>query len=103
MPSTATHIGSSDAHFRITHPYHPLKGQEFELLTHKHTWGEHRVYYHDQDGHLRSLPAHWTDAVPQDPFTMISAGRSCFHMDGLLALVLLLQGLEKMSVKEIMP
>jgi hypothetical protein len=35
---------------------------------------------------LVSLPAEWTDAVPVDPFVVVSAGRSPFHVEGLLEL-----------------
>jgi hypothetical protein len=33
-----------------------------------------------------SLPAEWTDAVAADPFVVVSAGRSPFHVAGLLEL-----------------
>jgi hypothetical protein len=43
-PSTAG--DSSDGRrFRITHPFHPLNGQEYELVGFAHTWGEHRVFF----------------------------------------------------------
>ncbi|MCO5172375.1 MAG: Y4bD/Y4pK family protein, partial [Planctomycetes bacterium] len=73
--------------FRITHPFHPAVGRDFELVAHKHTWGEHRVYFLDSEGKLRSLPASWTSAVDPDPFLVVSAGRALFRFEDLLRLV----------------
>jgi hypothetical protein len=49
-------------------------------------WGEHRVYYHDQEGHLCSIPASWTTLAALDPFVAVAAGRSLFRVADLLAL-----------------
>jgi Family of unknown function (DUF5372) len=38
----------------------------FELVVYRHNWGEDRVYFHDQDGKLASVPASWTDFVAED-------------------------------------
>ena len=34
------------------------------------------MFYRDSGGELGSLPANWTDVVPDDPFVVVSAGRS---------------------------
>lgn len=60
---------------------------------HLSTEGEARVYFHDAAGALMHLPAHWTDAVPADPFVVISAGRACVRLDDLRLLRALLDGL----------
>jgi hypothetical protein len=39
------------------------------------------------------LPAHWTDAVPADPFVVMSAGRAYVRLDDLRHLRALLDGL----------
>ncbi|MBI4307910.1 MAG: hypothetical protein HY684_03810 [Chloroflexi bacterium] len=75
----------------MVHPFHPLHGRQFELLCYKHTWGEHRVFFRDEEGHLRFLPASWTDAGPPDPFVVIATGRAFCRMEDLLALVLLVR------------
>jgi hypothetical protein len=49
-------------------------------------WGEDRVFIYDTEGRLKSFPASVTDVVPVDAFTHISAGRSAFRVDDLLAL-----------------
>jgi len=77
---------------RVTHPFHPLAGGEFEFVKRRRNWRADRVYFFD-GGELVSLPAEWTDAVPADPFVVVSSGRAPFHVDGLLELSELVAGL----------
>jgi hypothetical protein len=70
---------------RVTHPFHPLYGREFELVVCRQNWGEDRVHLHDENGQLFSLPAGWTDAAAADPFVVIADGRCPFTTGGLLA------------------
>ncbi len=74
----------------MTHPFHPLLGKSFELLTHRKTWGEDRVFFYDR-GRLRALPASWTDVLPPPPFVAIAAGRAHFRPDDLLRLAELVE------------
>ncbi len=39
------------------------------------------------DGTLHSIPVGWTDLAPVDPYVVISAGRSRFRVEDLVALV----------------
>lgn len=71
---------------RVTHPFHPLSGQEFEFVKRRRNWRADRVYFFDAAGELASLPAEWTDVVAEDPFVVVAAGRSPFHIAGLLEL-----------------
>jgi hypothetical protein len=70
---------------RVTHPFHPLCGQDFEFVEHKLNWGEDRVWLRGEDRGLFSMPAGWTDVAVPDPFTVIADGRCPFTADGLLA------------------
>ena len=70
----------------MTHPFHPLSGQEFEFVKRRRNWRLDRVYFYDDTAELASLPAEWTDVVAADPFVVVAAGRSPFHVAGLLAL-----------------
>jgi hypothetical protein len=81
--------------FRITHPFHPLLGREFTLLTYRHNWGEHRVYFHDDEGRLVALPAAWTSVLPPDPYVAIAAGCAAFRVPDLLELARLLASLRQ--------
>jgi Family of unknown function (DUF5372) len=79
-------VGTTAGRFRITHPFHPLRGAEYELVTRKLTWGEDRVFDYDSSGKLRSLLTNVTDVVSKDAFDRISAGRSAFRVDDLVDL-----------------
>ena len=56
------------------------------MVVYRHNWGEDRVYFHDRQGTLCSLPASWTNAIPPDPFVAIAAGRCHFRYEDLLRL-----------------
>lgn len=70
---------------RVTHPFHPLVGRDFEFIAYCQNWGEDRVHLHDENVQLFSLPGAWTDVVAADPFVVVAAGRCAFAADGLLA------------------
>ncbi len=76
---------------RVTHPFHPLAGREFDLVVRKKNWAEDRVFFFGDDGQLRSLPAGWTDIDPDDPFVLVARGRSALRVDDLLALADLIE------------
>jgi YD repeat-containing protein len=79
-------VGNPAGRFRITHPFHPLCGADYELVTRRLNWGEDRVFYYDADGNLKSLRANVTDVPEVDAFNRTSAGRSAFRLDDLLEL-----------------
>ena len=79
---------------RVTHPFHPLAGQEFDFAFRRSNWGEDRVFVFTEDGGVRGFPAGWTDAVSADPFVAVAAGRSAFRVQDLLALAGLLERLQ---------
>jgi hypothetical protein len=70
----------------------------FSLVTYRQNWGDARVYYHDDSGRLRSIPAGWTDVVSSDPFVVVSAGRSWFRVEELVVLASLVEALLRDSV-----
>ena len=63
------------------------------MLTVRQTWGEDRVYFYDEHGVLKALPAGWTDAGTPDPFVVLAAGRAYFRPEDLMALSQLLERL----------
>ncbi|MDQ6726249.1 MAG: Y4bD/Y4pK family protein [Actinomycetota bacterium] len=63
-----------------------MAGQEFEFVKRRKNWRADRVYLIDASGELVSLPAEWTDVVAPDIFVVVSAGRSPFHIAGLVEL-----------------
>ena len=54
-----------------------------ELAARGREWGEDRVYYRDQAGRVRFMPARWTSVAPPDPFVLAAAGRAYFRLEDL--------------------
>jgi len=79
--------------FQVTHPFHPLNGREFALVTVRQNWSEDRVYFHNDDGRLISVPTAWTSIGAADPFVVVSAGRSPFRAQDLLELAELIEAM----------
>jgi hypothetical protein len=79
----------------VTHPFHPLYGQQFEILSYRHNWGEYRVTFYDTPGHVRGLPAAWTSLAPSDPSVVLAAGRAAFRVTDLLQLSQLIGRVEE--------
>jgi len=78
--STTPHYTDGELIFTVTHPFHPLSGQQFPLVAQRLAWGEPRVFFHDiATGHLRSLPTAWTNLAPPDPFVVRAAGRAIWR------------------------
>jgi hypothetical protein len=70
----------------VTHPFHPLFGQELEFIERRQCWRGDWVYFFDARGRRQCIPAEWTDVVPDDPFVVLAAGRCPFRTEDLLAL-----------------
>lgn len=80
--------------FRITHPFHPRRGEEIELLAYRRGFGYEVAEGRDASGALISVPLAFTDAaLEEDPFLAVSAGRAFFRGEDLLRLAELLSGL----------
>ncbi len=82
----------------MTHRFHPLSGRSFEFVNRRKNWQSDRwqsdrVYFFDDAGELACLPVEWTDVVPEDPFVVVSAGRSPFRTADLLELAELIREL----------
>jgi Family of unknown function (DUF5372) len=84
--------------FRVTHPFHPWCGRQFEVFNYRHNWGEYRVWFFDEQDELRSLPATWTDVIAPDLAVTLGAGRVSLRAADLLRLARLLQDLDRASV-----
>ena len=91
--STAVDTTDATGCFRITHPFHPYTGRKFSVVARRHNWSEDRVYFHDDDKKLRSVPSQWTSLVSEDPVLVVGAGRASLSVAELLALAALLKEL----------
>lgn len=84
-PSDETH------EFTVTHPFHPLHGRSFLILSRRNAWGDPRVQFVDPDTEqVSSLPVAWTDLGAVEPFVELAAGRALLRPADLLLLSALL-------------
>jgi hypothetical protein len=87
-PTTTPNSLDDGLIFTVTHPFHPLTGQQFPLLAQRFAWGEPRVFFADPaTGQVRSLPQAWTNLAAPDPFVQLAAGRAILRLVDLQALV----------------
>lgn len=77
----------------IAHPFHPLNGQAFEVISRGPHWGEDRVIFRAADGTLPSIATSMTDMAQVDAFRRIAVGRAAFRTVDLLDLAALLMRL----------
>ena len=81
--------------FRITHPFHPLSGCEFEVLACKEYSGEQRICFFDKKGRQCEIPLSWTDRGSEDPVLILASGKSWFRPADLVELARLVEGLRR--------
>ena len=93
-PTTPNYEGGAKQ-FRVTHPFHPLFGQQFELASIHRSGGGWRVFFADATERLISISAALTDLSAPDPFVVQAAGRSYFRVPELLEPVRLIAGLRE--------
>jgi hypothetical protein len=91
MARIARREASAAQVFTITHPFHPLRGQTFDVVSVLNNWGGDRVGFTGADGCWRSLPVEWTDAITPELVVTLGAGRAHFRADFLRRLRVLLE------------
>ncbi len=79
----------------MTHPFHPLYGQQFEILSYRPCWGEYRVTFYETPERVRTLPAAWTSLAPPDPSVILAAGQAAFRVGDLLELARFIRQMEE--------
>ncbi|HIG28594.1 MAG TPA: hypothetical protein EYQ50_12665 [Verrucomicrobiales bacterium] len=86
--------------FKITHPFHPLKGKVLEIVTYRRNWDEDRIYFYERKNELVSVSASWTDILAPDPFVSVASGRALFRTGELKRLVALINELDQPLVDQ---
>jgi Family of unknown function (DUF5372) len=92
--STTADRNHSKQTFSVTHPFHPLYLQEFDLVVRRYNWGEDRAYYHDAQNDLQSILTRYTSLKAKDPFVCIAQDRAFFRTMDLLHLLDLISTLQ---------
>jgi hypothetical protein len=77
--------------FRVTHPFHPLFGREFEVLYFRRDWGDDRVGYCNESDSQATIPISFTNLRTPDPFVEMAAGRTRFRVEDLIELTKLVE------------
>ena len=83
---TAPNRNESKQFFTVIHPFHPWRGQRFELVELRRCSGDWRVFYLNKQGNNSSLPASWTDAVALDLSIEIAQGKAIARVRDLVQL-----------------
>lgn len=78
---------------RVTHPFHPLSGQQLVCIGERYNCcGTHLLLEFDDDD-ICSVPRRWTDRVAPDPEIVIGEGRALLRVGDLVELAQLIAGL----------
>lgn len=93
--STASQQDLRHKTFRITHPFHPFRNIDFEIVEVRRLPAECRVFFFTPKGRKSSVPLGWTDIAPPDPFILLSGERTLFRVEDLLGLTHLLAEIGK--------
>jgi hypothetical protein len=71
---------------RVTHPFHPLSGQELACVGERYNRYGRRLLLRLDEVAVCSVPPQWTDLVAPDPEIVLGEGRALFRVADLLEL-----------------
>jgi hypothetical protein len=80
---------------RITHPFHPLSGQQLACVGERYNRAGRRLLLQVDEATVCSVPPQWTDLVAPDPELVLGAQRALFRVADLLELVRLVEQLDR--------
>ena len=82
---------------RITHPFHPLSGQQFACVGERFNRYGRRLLLQVDGSTVCSVPPPWTDVVAQDPEIALGDGRALLRITDFLELARLVARLASTS------
>ena len=71
---------------RVTHPFHPLSGQQLVCVGERYNRYGMRLLLQVDDETVCSVPRQWTDLVVPDPEVVLGEKRALFRVADLLEL-----------------
>lgn len=71
---------------RVTHPFHPLSGQQLACVAERYNYYGKRLLLRVDAVTVCSVPPQWTDTVPPDPEILMGQGRALFRVADLMEL-----------------
>lgn len=75
---------------RVTHPFHPLSGQELACVGERYNRYGRRLLLRLDDFVVCSIPPQWTDLATPDPEIVLGERRALFRVADLLELARLI-------------
>jgi len=69
----------------VTHPFHPLRGQQYELVRGRTSCRGESLVVLRRKGRVIKLPLAWTSAHPVDPYVLCAPEQTFFRLPDLLA------------------
>jgi hypothetical protein len=78
---------------RVTHPFHPLSGQQFIWVGERYSRYGRRLLLQINDQIVCSVPPQWTDLVAPDPEIVMGERRALFRLADLMELARLVERL----------
>lgn len=85
---------------RITHPFHPLNGQQLACVGQRYNRYGMRLLLQIDDGSVCSVPPQWTDVAAPDPEIVLGEQRALFRVVDLLELARLVDQLSRRDMPE---
>ena len=80
---------------RVTHPFHPLSGQQFQCVGERYNRYGKRLLLQVDDETVCSVPLQWTDLAAADPEMVMGQGRALLRVADLVELARLVARLDK--------
>ena len=80
---------------RVTHPFHPLSGQEFCCVGERYNRYGRRLLLRLDKAVVCSVPPQWTDLATPDPEIVLGEGRALFRVADLVELARLVEQISK--------
>lgn len=84
---------------RITHPFHPCRGEQFVCVGERITRAGKRLLLRFSETAVHLIPPQWTDRVVPDMETALGKGRALFRVSDLIELADLVERLATKRVK----
>jgi len=92
---TKSHLGWAE----IRHPFHPLRGQRFEVLKERRTGGIDTLLLRELDRGTFSIAREWTDWADPTPYGLLGLPPRRFDAYSLCELATLLEHLTELEQK----
>ena len=94
-PDCKSHLGWAE----ICHPFHPLRGQRFQILKQRRAAGIDTFLLRDPDHGTFSIVREWTDRADLSPYDSLDLPPRRFDADSLFELATLVEQLTKPEQK----